>query len=108
MDASMRFARPAIGHEDGDDLPIRLPDESHILQAHLSAVQARVPARIIKAGHMPAPLESVVKYECLAQELAHTPEIVFGLVAANNWLHGAPFCWIIPSYQARISSSIAA
>ena len=84
MDAGMRFAKATVGHEEGDDLPIRLPNESDILQAYLSAVQACVPAGIIKPGHMPAPLAPVVEYEYLAQELAHTPEIVFSLVATND------------------------
>jgi len=80
----MRLTQASIGHEERDDLPMRLPKERHILQAYPSAIQARVPTGIIEAGHMPATLEPIVEQEYLAQKLPHAPEIVFSLVGATD------------------------
>ncbi len=76
----MDVAGPALGHEHGDDLAVRLPKPDQLLQAHLCAVHGAVPARVVQPGHVPAPLQPVVEHEQLAQERTQPPIIRFSLV----------------------------
>jgi hypothetical protein len=80
MHAQMCFTAPAIGHEKGDDIAFRFTQIGDIIQAYVGAVQAGMPPGIIQASHMPAPFETSVQQEYLAEKLAHAPEIVLSLV----------------------------